>query len=107
MDFSDYDAKRVHLSYRMKQDGSAGSVLFIQPKHYRFADPELSVTFDEAAGEITVKAACYAKSVEIYSEKGYILLSDNYFDMEAGTRTVKLLKGPTEGLMARSVYDIR
>ena len=107
MDFSDYDAKRVHLSYRMKQAGSAGSVLFIQPKHYRFADPELSVTFDEAAGEITVKAACYAKSVEIYSEKGYILLSDNYFDMEAGTRTVKLLKGPTEGLMARSVYDIR
>ena len=36
-----------------------------------------------------------------------VLLSDNYFDMDAGTRTVKILTGQVDSVSVRSVYDIR
>ena len=36
-----------------------------------------------------------------------MLLEDNYFDMDAGTRRVKIREGKPEGLTIRSVYDIR
>ena len=106
MDFSEYDSRSIHLTYSLEGAGSSGSVLFVPPKHDRFADPALQVTYDEGTGEVTVTARCYAKSVEIYSEDGYLLLEDNFFDMEAGSRTVKLLKGPSSSLRARSVYNI-
>jgi len=35
------------------------------------------------------------------------VLEDNYFDMNAGQRRVKILRGSVEGLSVRSVYDIR
>lgn len=106
LDFSEYDPQCVHLNYYM---GSAcgGSVLFVPPKHYRFRDPALKVSFDPEKGEITITSAAYARYVEVYSEDGYIRTDDNFFDMEAGTRTVKLLEGSTRNLKARSVYDIR
>ena len=36
-----------------------------------------------------------------------LLLEDNYFDMQPGTRKIRVLSGNTEGLKIRSVYDIR
>jgi beta-mannosidase len=84
-----------------------GSVLFVPPKYYRFKDPALEVRFDPEKGEITITSAAYARYVEIYSEDGYIRTDDNFFDMEAGTRTIKLLEGDDRNLKVRSVYDIR
>ena len=116
LDFSAYDPRMAHLTYRLRGSGegtdsrglqaSGGSVLFTAPKHYRFADPKLDVRQGPGEGEITVSAQAYARYVEIYSGEGYIRTDDNFFDMEAGTRTVKLLEGEMTGLRVRSVYDI-
>lgn len=84
---------------------SSGTVLFCPPKHFRFADPCLTVEAD--GDELVVTAKAYAKSVEIQNEDQDMLLSDNYFDMNGGTRRVKILKGRPVGLKIRSVYDIR
>ena len=106
LDFSDYDYRTVHLTYRLRDHDSSGSVLFAPPKHYRFADPHLRLAYNEQTQEVTVYADAYAKSVEIYSKTGYIRLTDNFFDMEKGKRTVKLLEGNAGELCARSVYNI-
>lgn len=107
LDFSSYDPRSIHLNYYMKNHGSAGSVLFTAPKHYRFEDPQLSVSAGPGEGEITVTAGAYARSVEIFSGRGYIRTEDNFFDMEKGSRTVRLLEGSAEDLQVRSVYSIR
>lgn len=99
-----------YLSFSLYgEDGgliSAGTALFCPPKHFAFADPHLQA---EIGGDtITVSAAAYARSVEIDFADADVVLSDNYFDMDAGTRTVKILRGqPGEKLILRSVYDIR
>jgi beta-mannosidase len=56
---------------------------------------------------ITVTADAYARSVEIASEDGSLVLEDNYFDMEPGSRTLRILRGGADTLIVRSVYDIR
>ncbi|MCM1026042.1 MAG: glycoside hydrolase family 2 protein [Roseburia sp.] len=84
---------------------SCGTVLFCPPKHFRFEDPQLTVTAE--GDELLVTAKAYAKSVEIINEADDLLLEDNYFDMNAGTRRIRILKGKAEGLKIRSVYDIR
>ena len=45
--------------------------------------------------------------MEIDSPDADLVLSDNYFDMEAGSRRVKILRGKPKALTLRSVYDIR
>ena len=57
--------------------------------------------------EIEVTAKAYAKSVEILNENEDLILSDNYFDMNAGTKRVKIESGDVSRLTLRSVYDIR
>lgn len=84
---------------------SSGTVLFCPPKHFHFVNPCLTVEAD--GDELVVTAKAYAKSVEIQNEDQDMLLSDNYFDMNGGTRRLKLLKGRPVGLKIRSVYDIR
>ena len=81
-----------------------GSVLFCPPKHFAFEDPCLTVTRE--GNEIVVTAEKYARSVEILAGAD-VLLEDNYFDMDAGTRRVKILRGEPGEISARSVYDIR
>ena len=93
---------------KMKKDGatvSSGTVLFTAPKHFNFVDPELEVYLD--GDEIVVKASAYARSVEIYSPDSDFVLSDNFFDMNAGEKRVKVLEGTVGELRARSVFDIR
>ena len=60
----------------------------------------------EEGDEIIVSAEAYAKSVEIQNENDDLILEDNYFDMNAGERRVKILDGKPENLKVRSVYDI-
>lgn len=107
LDFKDTDILHNHLTYEFVMENeklSGGSVLFTAPKHYHFEDPCLSCIVK--GNRIEVTAAAYAKCVEIYSEEGDLILSDNYFDMEAGTVAVTVMEGNPGNLKLRSVYDI-
>ena len=45
--------------------------------------------------------------MEIRNENEDLILEDNYFDMNAGERRVKVIKGDVDTLRVRSVFDIR
>jgi len=80
-------------------------VLFTAAKHHEFADPTLS--YKVIGDEITVYSTAYASSVQIESEHGDLLLDDNFFDMEKGEKTVRILSGNADKLKLRSVFDIK
>ena len=44
---------------------------------------------------------------ELDSPNSDFILSDNYFDLNAESKTVKILEGTPKTLTLRSVYDIR
>ena len=97
-----------YVSYELWSDGakvSSGTALFCPPKHFHFADPQLSLTVED--GEIVVSAKAYARSVEIVCEDGDVVFEDNYFDLNAETRRVRILRGEGTKFSVRSVYDIR
>lgn len=83
---------------------SAGTIIFSYPKYFRYQDPKLTYVIE--GDEIVVRATAYAKSVELLNEAEDLVVSDNYFDMNAGETRVKILKGEPSGLRLRSVYDI-
>lgn len=108
IDYEKTDVRTNYLSYELVVDSdvvSEGTVLFTAPKHFDFVDPELEVYAD--GDEIVVKANAYAKSVEIYSPDSDFILSDNFFDMNAGEKRVRILEGEVGQLLVRSVYDIK
>lgn len=97
-----------YVSFGMRQNGkviSEGTVIFSYPKYFRYENPRLSFRLEEE--EIIISADAYAKSVEIRNEQEDFILSDNYFDMNAGEKRVKILSGEPQGIRLRSVYDIR
>jgi beta-mannosidase len=97
-----------YLSYHLFEGDrpvSEGTVIFSLPKFFHWVDPKLGCTVE--GDTITVKAAAYARSVEILNENEDLVLSDNYFDMNGGTKRVRIMRGKPEGLRLRSVYDIR
>ena len=108
LDFSEEDTYGTYFAYELLDAGGRtvgeGSVLFCPPKHFRFADPELSVRRE--GDELVVTARAYARSVEILAGADTVL-EDNYFDMNAGERRVKIVRGEPGELSVRSVYDIR
>ena len=79
-------------------------MLFCPPKHFHFENPHLKARLE--GDEIIVTADAYARSVEIQCGAD-TLLSDNFFDMNAGEKRVKVLRGEADSLSVRSVYDIR
>ena len=104
----DIDIYNEYVSFQaVKGDEviSEGTVILSVPKHFRFIDPHLSV--EVVGDEITVHADSYAKSVEISNDNDDLILSDNYFDMNAGSKTVKVLSGDASSIKVRSVYDIK
>lgn len=107
-DFSGQDTYDCYYSYELlADDGSLvgeGSVLFCPPKHFHFEDPQLNAFVN--GNEIIVTANKYARSVEIQCGAD-VLLEDNFFDMNAGTKTVKILRGDVDSVSVRSVFDIR
>ncbi|MFR7719199.1 MAG: glycoside hydrolase family 2 protein, partial [Lachnospiraceae bacterium] len=108
IEFPEADPYSEYISYELEKDGeiiSAGSVNFSYPKYFRYEDPQL--TCRVIGDEIEVTAKAYAKSVEILNENEDLILSDNYFDMNAGTKRVKIESGDVSRLTLRSVYDIR
>ena len=107
LDFSDIDELRNYFSYGLVVDGeeiSSGTCLFTAPKHFAFENPELSLT--RSGDELTVHAKHFARFVEIEGVDGDVRLSDNFFDMNPGEKTVKILEGDAKGFRLRSVYDI-
>ena len=102
-EFPEADIHEEYVSYELLENGkivSYGSVLFCAPKHFHFQDPHLTVKAEGAY--LIVTSDAYARSVE-----NRLMLEDNYFDMQPGTRKIRILSGNTEGLKIRSVYDIR
>jgi beta-mannosidase len=107
-DMPDAKLYENYVSFKFTSEGetvSCGTVLFCAPKHFRFRDPELKVSVN--GDEITVSASAYAKSVEIRNENDDLVLSDNFFDLNADSKTVKIISGKADGITVRSVYDIR
>lgn len=106
MQFSELCFSNEYLSYELWQEElvSEGITLFEVPKHFAFADPELSIDFQ--GEEIIVTAKAMAKGIEIGNGDGTLLLSDNFFDMNKGEKRVKVLEGSMDNLWVRSVYDI-
>lgn len=108
MDFNKTDVENNYLSFSFVVEGvvvSEGTALFTVPKHFNFVDPELK--YEIAGDTITVYAKSFAKYVEIDSPDSDFILSDNYFDMNADTKTVKILKGTPKTIKLRSVYDVQ
>ena len=107
-DFSDRPTYDCYYSYELVDEAGSlvgeGSVLFCAPKHFHFADPQLEVSIQ--GDEILVTAKAYARSVELMAGAD-TLLSDNYFDLNADTKRVKILRGEAGEVTARSVYNIR
>lgn len=98
-----------YVYYELKENGqviSSGTVLFGVPKYFNFRDPKLKAE-RISADEIQVTSEAYARSVEILNGDDTMLLEDNYFDMNPGTRILRVVKGEPENLKVRSVYDIR
>ncbi len=104
---SQYGVREKYFSYQLEAGGeivSEGTSLFTAPKHFRFADPQLSVRRE--GNELVIRAEHFAKSVEIWGSEGYVRLSDNYFDMNPGEKRVQVLEGDAESFRVRSVYNI-
>jgi beta-mannosidase len=108
VELSDIAIDDEYLSFHL-YDGdniiSEGTALFSLPKFFHWEDPKLS--YKISGDTIAVKAASYAKGVEIQNRKQDLVLSDNYFDMNAGEKKVKILSGKAGKLKLRSVWDIR
>lgn len=107
MDFSKYDELSMNLDYAFVVDGnvvSSNNCLFTAPKHYRFRNPRLTCSTE--GDEVMVKAEAFAQKVCIEGVDGDARLSDNFFNMQAGERRVKIVEGDARVFKVRSVYDI-
>lgn len=107
VELPEVDIYGEYVSYQLEKNGkviSEGTVIFSFPKYFRYQNPDLQVSVD--GNKITVKASSYAKSVEILNENEDLILSDNYFDLNADEKTVEVLSGDITKLRVRSVYDI-
>lgn len=83
---------------------SEGTCIFCAPKHFEFVDPRLTV---ETRGDtLLVTSHAYAKQVWLESEDADLLLDDNAFDMNRGTKVVRVLRGAAEKVRGRSVWDL-
>lgn len=95
-----------YLSFEFVVDGeivSEGICLFCAPKHFNFADPELSA--EVKGDEIIVRSKGFAKSVAIYGVDGDVVLEDNFFDMNPGEKRVRIVRGQAEKFEIRYVNE--
>lgn len=108
IDFNKTDVRRNYLAYSYSVGGeviSSGTVLFTKPKHFTFVDPQIE--FEVNGDSLTVRSSAYAKYVFISNENDDLILSDNFFDLNACEKTVKIISGSAKNLKVKSVYSIR
>ncbi|MGN0793535.1 MAG: glycosyl hydrolase 2 galactose-binding domain-containing protein [Aristaeellaceae bacterium] len=107
--FNDATLTGHYVSFDFTPDGdrqavSEGTAIFCAPKHFDFLPPQLTA---EAEGDVvTLKAAAYARQVWVESDDPDLLLSDNAFDMNAGEKRLRILRGHANQLRVRSVYSL-
>ena len=83
---------------------SEGTCIFCAPKHFEFVDPRL--TLETRGDTLVVTSHAYAKQVWLESEDADLLLDDNAFDMDPGTKVVRVVRGTAEKVRVRSVWDL-
>lgn len=83
---------------------SEGTCIFCAPKHFEFTDPQLTV--EKRGDTLVVTSHAYAKQVWLESEDADLLLDDNVFDMNPGTKVVRVVRGSAEKVRVRSVWDL-
>lgn len=83
---------------------SEGTCIFCAPKHFEFTDPQLTV--EKRGDTLVITSHAYAKQVWLESEDADLLLDDNAFDMNPGTKVVRVVKGTAEKVRVRSVWDL-
>lgn len=81
--------RKYYLEYMLIVENevvSYGTVLFVPPKHFDFALPQIKTVISEHEDRfiISVTAKAFAKHVEIDFKALDVILSDNYFDLSAG-----------------------
>ncbi len=117
IDYPDADTDKHYVSYDFVSGStegssgnvvSSGTVLFSAPKHFNFNKPKFTI---EVIGDsVTVASDTYARYVQIITDDPDAVFEDNFFDLNADSRTVRLLRGTkaldVEKIRVRSVYDI-
>jgi len=107
VDCADASLTEHYVSFAFVVDDvavSEGTCIFCAPKHFEFVDPRLTV---ETHGDtIIVTSHAYAKQVWLESEDADLLLDDNAFDMNPGTKVVRVVRGTAEKVRGRSVWDL-
>ncbi|MCL6456365.1 MAG: glycoside hydrolase family 2 protein [Gorillibacterium sp.] len=114
--------RETYLEYAFIVAGetkSEGTVLFVKPKHFSFADPQIETLIREEANRfvVTIKSKAYARFVELSFRELDAIFSDNYLDLSAGVeKTVYIEKKQfsmpasieeiKEQFKIRSVFDI-
>lgn len=83
---------------------SEGTCIFCAPKHFEFVDPRPTV--EKRGDTLVVTSHAYAKQVWLESEDADLLLDDNAFDMNPGTKVVRVVQGSAEKVRGRSVWDL-
>lgn len=96
---------REYISFVLLENIYSSTEIFVRPSEFEFIAPEFSVT--QNGDSITVSSKSYARFVEIYSETDDFVLSDNFFDLNGDSKTVKVLRGNAKNLSVRSVIDIK
>ncbi len=91
LNFSDYflseqDKRTKYLEYSLCENGkniSCGTTIFVRPKTFCFADPEINIHIDEKYDhfEIRLTAKAFAKSVCLELTNADCVFSDNWFDI--------------------------
>ena len=97
----------TYFSCEYRENGkvvTSSTALFCAPKHFNFMNPGLAVSADN--NTITVQASAYARMIRLESDDPDLLLEDNYFDLNGGSRTIRVLRGSSDGIRACSVVDI-
>lgn len=104
IEINEKDIFDCYLDFEFVSEGrvvSRGTAIFTQPKHFNFAAPELSV--EKKNGKLYVTSKAYAKNVAIEGIDGDVVLEDNFFDMNPGTRELEIIRGDAENFKVMSV----
>ena len=107
LDFDCTDYKHNYFSYQFVVDGKVVSedcVLFTAPKHFEFVKPNLNAKI--VGDEVEISSDVFAYGVRLQADCDCIF-SDNYFNINAETKRVKILSGNPKEITLKSVYDIR
>ncbi len=107
MELPELDIYNEYVSYEAVIGGdvvSEGTVILSLPKYFNYKNPNLR--YEVNGNKITVFADSYAKSVEIRNTNDDLILSDNFFDMNGGSKQIEVISGNIDSLRLRSVYDI-